>query len=254
MTDYTYPDKGDSLTSQIIDKKEPFEGYWEKSENEVLSHAEKFIDQKDASILDIGCGEGRLFGRFKPYASKITGVEPDEARREKAVEEAESIEIDVDVRSEGFLDADFEEKFDIILCSHVIQHVNTSDLEDLALGLRKNLSEGGLLIITTSHSCSRNDIFMKSYFDNGPVEEEEVSEQEFNSLVINNENILPVHLFTLENLEILLKGFEFRSTRVFHELHSVTLLDYLIFRDKWINLPFLKKRMGRDVMVVAEKK
>lgn len=254
MADYSYPDKGDHLTSQTIDREEPFEGYWERSENEVLSHAENFINQIEARLLDVGCGDGRLFNRFKDYADQIVGLEPDEDRRSSAIKKAEEIDTDIDVRGLDFLEADFEKAFDIVLCSHVLQHVKTSDLDDFAVRLRDNLVDGGLLILTTSHSTRRSDVFMKSYSENGSVKEDEVSEQEFNSLITNDKKILPVHLFTVASLKGLLNGFEFKSVHVFHELHNVTFLDSLVFRDEWINLPFLRKRMGRDVVIVAEKK
>ena len=254
MNGYRYPDENDQLTVQLIEREEPYEGYWERSENEALSHAEKFIDRTEARILDVGCGEGRLFDRFEKYADEIIGIEPDKDRRKSAVKKAKRKEADIDISGLNFLEADFGEVFDIVLCSHVLQHVKTSDLSEFADRLRDNLVEGGLLILTTSHSTGRSDVFVKSYSEDAVLKEERVSEQEFNGLVTNDENVLPVHLFTIKNLEKLLEGFDFRTVRVFHELHSVTFLDSLVFRDKWINLPSLKKRVGRDVLVVAEKK
>jgi SAM-dependent methyltransferase len=254
MSGYWYPDENDQLTVRLIEREEPYEGYWERSEDEALSHAEKFIDRTEARILDVGCGEGRLFDRFEKYADGIIGIEPDKDRRNSAVKEAEVKETDIDISGRNFLEADFDQAFDIVLCSHVLQHVKTSDLDEFADRLRNNLVDGGLLILTTSHSAGRSDVFMKSYSEEGSLKEDEISERDFNSLVTNDENILPVHLFTIKNLEKLLEGFDFRAVRVFHELHSVTFLDSLMFRDKWVNLPFLKKRMGRDVLVVAEKK
>lgn len=253
MVEYSYPDENDQLTVQLIDREEPFEGYWEKSEEKALAHAEKFIDYTEARLLDVGCGEGRLFDRFKPYTDQIVGLEPDKDRRKSAIENTQTKDADIDISGRNFLEADFEKAFDIVLCSHVLQHVKTSNLNEFADRLRDNLVEGGLLIITASHSTQGSDVFMKSYSEQGNLKEEEVSEQEFNSLVTNEENILPAHLFTVESLRDILDGFDFKTVRVFHELHSRTFLDSLVFRDEWINLPLLKNRMGRDVMIVAQK-
>lgn len=253
MSGYRYPDKDDRLTARFIDREEPYEGYWENSESEALSQAEKFVSGSDAHLLDIGCGEGRLFDRFEEYASSIVGLEPDTERKKLALQEAEGIDAEVDVRSQKFMEEDFDTAFDIVICSHVLQHIETSIISDFIDYLHHCLAEEGLLILTASHPTHKSDAFLKTYFEEGRLEEEKVSEQDFNSLVTNDENILPVHLFTVQNLEDLLEDFDLKTVRVFHELHSVTFLDSIIFRDKWINLPLLKKRTGRDVMIVAQK-
>lgn len=251
MSEYEYPDTDDRLTVRMIEEKEPYEGYWERSEEEVFSHAENFLTGEEISMLDIGCGDGRLFERFKTQVDEIKGLEPDPGRIEKAKDR--DTDMDVDLVSEGFLEADLQSEFDLIVCSHVLQHVETRNLERFAEKLYSKLEEEGILVITTSHSTLRDDIFLKSYLEDDVLIEERISEREFNSLITNDENILPVHLFTLDSLRSLLDRFDFKSTKVFHNLHRQTFLDTLVFRDRWANLPLLKRKMGRDVLVVAEK-
>ena len=82
---YTYPDKEDKLTCQLIDTE--FDGaYWGKSEDEVLRQAmeavDRLVEQKKArgqavNLLDLGCGMGRLFTVFAEKADSITAAEPD---------------------------------------------------------------------------------------------------------------------------------------------------------------------------------
>ena len=85
---YTYPDKNDLLTCQLIDTE--FDGaYWAESEAEVLRQALEETDavvklcrekKKAVSLLDLGCGMGRLFPVFAAKADLITAAEPDEER------------------------------------------------------------------------------------------------------------------------------------------------------------------------------
>lgn len=255
MSDYEYPDVDDRLTRELIDRKEPYPGYWEASENRVLSHAERFLNpEKKGRLLDIGCGDGRLLGKFDTYFGEIIGLEPDRDRLNKAKEGAGDLEASLELVNKTFLEADFEDTFDAVLCSHVLQHIQTSSIESFEAKIEDVLEQNGILILTTSHSGRKEDMFLKGYMEEGEFSEDKISEEEFNSLVTNDENVLPVHLFTIRNLRELLDGFRIKSVRVFHELHSRTFLDRMVFRDRWINIPGIRKRMGRDVMVVAEKK
>ena len=81
---YTYPDKDDRLTCQLIEKE--FDGeYWAESEELVLKHAweelrslkaKRNISAKGApfSVLDLGCGMGRLFDQESAAADEITAA------------------------------------------------------------------------------------------------------------------------------------------------------------------------------------
>ena len=74
---YTYPDKNDMLTVQLI--MGVSEGnYWGESENEILKVALDAADSyKNPRMLDCGCGQGRLLPVFAPHVQSIFALEPD---------------------------------------------------------------------------------------------------------------------------------------------------------------------------------
>ena len=124
---YMYPDPNDSLTISLINKHEPSPGYWAKSERFVLNHVKNLFEKqflnKNATLLDAGCGDGRLLFEFEKYFKKIIAIEPDQKRLEKAKNAFNSDK--ADFINTGIETFSYKSKFDAIVCSHVIQHVET---------------------------------------------------------------------------------------------------------------------------------
>ena len=85
---YQYPDKDDALTAQMINS-EYDAAYWEKSEEAVLQKAIDALNALHAkhdskSLLDLGCGKGRLIKTFSHHVDKIVAIEPDKSRFQEA--------------------------------------------------------------------------------------------------------------------------------------------------------------------------
>lgn len=103
------------------------------------------------SILDYGCGNGFGTLMLQAASSELWGVDSD----------VQSIIFAQDVLGHiaTFSEEDWSrpdllvEKFDIIVCMEVLEHVR--DAEALVLNFRKSLSEGGLLFISTLNHNSQ---------------------------------------------------------------------------------------------------
>jgi 2-polyprenyl-3-methyl-5-hydroxy-6-metoxy-1,4-benzoquinol methylase len=108
---------------------------------------ERLVAKPDAALLDIGCGDGRLLEvirRFAPDDWRLAGIEIGEAAARRAADRG------FEVRSGDFESLDvagWEERFDLALMHHVIEHVR----EPRAV-LRKVsslMAEGGVFSVET---------------------------------------------------------------------------------------------------------
>ena len=149
---------------------------------------------------------------------------------------------------------DDNRKFDFILCSHVLQHVNADNVQLILRKLTSLLKKNGLLAIMTGHSDSNQDKYLKDYFKNSEIIEEIISKEEFNSLICNNSRVLPIHLFSSQNIAQILTNLHLKilDIKSFHILLDLYGLDHLIFRDRLLNYStFFKRRVGRDMLILA---
>jgi 2-polyprenyl-3-methyl-5-hydroxy-6-metoxy-1,4-benzoquinol methylase len=261
---YFYPDKNDSLTVKFIAENQPFKGYWVKSESLILERMKTLVqnytqNKHDAVFLDAGCGTGRLLPEFARYFSKILAIDPDERALTKAKEAAEKSQLAAKVVFQNVSIEKFEwekTKVNTVLSSHVLQHVHTQIVPKILSKFTQLSEQKGLLLIMTCHSQKKHDCYMKTYEKNGKVVEEVIGEDEFNSLLQNEQGILPVHFFSQNNFFKMLRdsSFEVVDFKTFHILNSMPLVDHLCFRDRFVNFfPFLQKRLGRDMFVACRR-
>lgn len=261
---YFYPDVDDKTTASLMAKKEPFKGYWEKSERLVLNLMKKCIKNyvektTDSCFLDAGCGTGRLIPEFERYFGHILAIDPDPTQIDKAKNLVEKHEFadKVMFRSTSIEKLDWKmESIDVILCSHVLQHVHTDSVSLILQKFEELAKKDGLLFITTTHSREKNDYYVKAYLKDSKVVEERIEKDEFNALIVNERNILPLHFFSRRNLVGALEkaGFTLLDFRSFHILKKMPILDKILDRDRLANsLEFFKIRLGRDMLLIARK-
>lgn len=262
---YFYPDVSDEVTIKLIEEKEPFPGYWGKSEEGVLAIFERYIKDyltvvsAKTTFLDAGTGEGRLLPMFSRYFDRLLAIEPDEQRLAVARKRMEETALSGKV---SFLQGAFEEielgkeEFDVLLASHIVQHIPTETVDSFFRKAYALLKPTGLFLLTTSHARRGSDLYVKDYLKEGKVQEENISEAEFNALIRNERGILPIHFYTFDSLEsgLTAAGFEVLEFGVFHELSKTYPLDRVLDRDLVINsLSFFKNRFGRDLYMVCRK-
>lgn len=114
------------------------------------AHYQKFEEKRlkylfrsqfnDKSLLDIGCGQGRNLELLRPYCSKISGIDIN----------PEQIQALKNKGFDVFLPNELpDEKYDILLMSHVVEHLSTTDLIRFIENYLPLLKEDGHLIILT---------------------------------------------------------------------------------------------------------
>jgi 2-polyprenyl-3-methyl-5-hydroxy-6-metoxy-1,4-benzoquinol methylase len=101
------------------------------------------------TVLDIGCGEGLVSNIFKSLNKQVTTIEPGESK--PRLPEFDPINIDY---KDDYLNIDFKEKFDVIWCSHVLEHIrNPATFLDKIF---TDLNEGGTLALTVPYNDGGN--------------------------------------------------------------------------------------------------
>jgi 2-polyprenyl-3-methyl-5-hydroxy-6-metoxy-1,4-benzoquinol methylase len=262
MANYAYPDGEDQLTREWFEGAgEDFKRYSEASDRRVLEKVTGWLRSRlgggEASLLDAGCGEGRLIPELAADFHRIEAVEPDASRLERAKTRVRVAGLaDKVTFTHGTIENLVPSaRFDVVLCSHVLQHVHTATVPTLLRRLREALVEGGQLVLTTCHSITGQESFDQTLKRDGNLAVEPVSRERFDALIHNREAILPCRYFTEHALKELLAdaGFETREVWLFHvdaqsfrELGGADDIDDRINAD-----PSLRERMGVDVLILA---
>lgn len=103
-----------------------------------------------SSIVDIGCGDGRLtleLHREFRHKSKILGIDYSQKaiRQAKAVVNADLFKC-IDITTEQL-----NEKFDIALLIEVFEHINPLFEDEFIKGVANQIKDNGLLYVTVPH-------------------------------------------------------------------------------------------------------
>ncbi len=205
MSDFTYSDRGDELTRQLIEE-EYDSAYWEESENKVLDKAIEYAKQKYGedmlpylSVLDLGCGCGRLMPRFAALCSSVTGLEPDRER----CDEAMSLILEKDLENATALCMTLEEyvkafpgqMFDIVLCSHVFQHMKHETACSILEGLKQVIGPDSLCLFTTTYTDGRVNRYTEEFLTDGQRTSLDIDQKGFD-LAVDDDGKLAVCMFS----------------------------------------------------------
>jgi SAM-dependent methyltransferase len=266
---YEYPDQEDLITRKALESGEPYPGYWVQSESRIFDEIASSIREardgftEPSWLMDAGCGWGRLLPTFEEFFDRILAVEPDPKRLDGARRTAERSNFadKVTFVSSQIQDLDWgAESIDVIICSHIIQHVKTDLVGSILGNMNRLLRPGGRLYLTTSHSMIDRDVFTVGKMDGERVDFSLIESEEFDDIAKGNSGRgLPVRFYSAGTLENLLgeAGFDTDKTRVFQivaRLRPLSVADRLIGRDRLVNaIPALKRRMGTNIYLAARK-
>ncbi|MFH1855691.1 MAG: class I SAM-dependent methyltransferase [Candidatus Omnitrophota bacterium] len=134
----------------------------------VLSFLDKYL-VSNMNVLDIGCGIGTISLYVSKKVNKVMGTDISERAVNAALKSALLLGIkNAFFEAISFLDADFQEKFDFIVCSEVLEH-----LPDDKQALRKIyelINENGILFLTVPSGNApihrlRKFLFRSDIFD-----------------------------------------------------------------------------------------
>ncbi len=97
-------------------------------------------ENKEQTILDLGCGTGTLTAQLRNLGSKVVGVNSSQSMIDKAKEQFDNIDFMVcDV-----LDLPFENEFDVVFSNAVFHWISNHDA--LLSNVHKVLKSDGLLV------------------------------------------------------------------------------------------------------------
>ena len=118
---------------------------------------ESLVRLPKGRLLDVGCGSGGFLAVAQQLGWDCFGLELDPA----AVKAARQRGLDVE---EGAYDrlVQYPERFDCIVCSHVLEHVHTP--LDLLDKLGRALKPGGTLLLSAPNAMSRASDFFGPYW------------------------------------------------------------------------------------------
>ncbi len=118
---------------------------------------EKITRKTNGSILDVGCGTGAFLNTMQQAGWKVTGLEPDETARKKALEL-----YGLNVNDSEKLFSLPAQSFDAITLWHVLEHVHS--LHQYVDRLRELLKPGGKLFIAVPNYTCYDETVYKEFW------------------------------------------------------------------------------------------
>ncbi|MFD9889168.1 class I SAM-dependent methyltransferase [Amycolatopsis sp. NPDC059027] len=265
LTDtYRYPDTGDRVTGTFISGHEPYPGYWARSEERALDRLAAELTgvlgpRADVRALDAGCGGGRLLGWLSRFAATVTAADPDPGRlaEARAVTPPPDTALEFAVAPVVELDGG---PYDLVLCSHVIQHVPTGDVTPLLRHLHELTTPDAVLVLAYSRApMGRGGFSLDSVDDAAPgtVHSRRVGRAEFDhALRTAKSTTLPIRLLDPADVAAEAAAAGWRTTWewTYHVLDDLGPADRHIDRDELVNAsPPLRRHLGRDQLAVLRR-
>lgn len=112
----------------------------------IISMLDKYL-QPNMKVLDIGCGIGTIGLYVANKCNEVLGMDISEKAICAAQESSEILELkNASFKAQNFLDADFQDKFNFIICSEVLEHLRD---DKLALNkIWKLMMDNSILFLT----------------------------------------------------------------------------------------------------------
>lgn len=106
----------------------------------------------DKTILDAGCGYGRLINEFSRYTEKIIGID---ISGEMLKEAKKYLGNGFELHKGSITKLPFEaQKFDIVVCDRVLMHLKELDMKTALLEFNRVLKPNGIILFSVPHKLS----------------------------------------------------------------------------------------------------
>lgn len=117
----------------------------------------KTLNDRDASILDFGCGFGQLISALKAaHFSDVEGADIDstsiESLRKRQIK-VHDLSVDKDFYNDN------AGRFDFVIMSHVLEHIAKNEIVNLLKTVKKLLKQGGHLIVMVPNAQSNTGCY-----------------------------------------------------------------------------------------------
>lgn len=262
---YTYPDGDDRITQRFISDTEPYPGYWDVSDQRAMARAAAKVKtvlgpREKVRALDAGCGFGRMLPWLSRLADRIVAIDPDAGRLADAARVAadlgDAAEVELIASDVRGLPGD---TFDLVLCSHIIQHIPTTEATPFLSRLYQLTAPGGVLVLTYTRAPVGDEKFSVDHIDGHGVETRWVSQAEFDAVARDGggRERLPVHHRDPDRLAELGRrmGWTDLWSWSFHVLDDRPEFEGAQDRDEVVNAtPALLRQSGRDAVTLWQRR
>ena len=224
-TDYFYPDFNDEITATMINAISDVQQWTDQEQRVILALAQRILElPTPRNVLDLGAGLGRLAFQLAPYFEQGRLVEPDDNRRAGLTKGCRAIGLPASSFkvTKHWPDGGVDAPYDVVLISHVFQHVTETTMTGIMTNASAHLRPGGLLYVATCFEAVAEERFTLNRFNARRMWEEiAIDRDTFERLAgASVEGQLPVHFFTRERLVAMVEGSGLTVTDVlpFHVL------------------------------------
>jgi cyclopropane fatty-acyl-phospholipid synthase-like methyltransferase len=192
--------------------------------------------KKPESLLEVGCGDGRVIGLVQDVKHKI-GVD----LSEKAIAFAKAFNPDIDLFVKDA--SELEEKFDIVAAVEVLEHIPDKKIPFFFNTLEDRTKDGGHVIITVP---TKNKAFVKKHYRHYDIETFK------RQLMGSNVNL------KIENVEYIFKDSKLirlyrRVTRNKYWFIQIPFFEKIVWNYVWNRLRYAKEFNGLHLVVTLRK-
>lgn len=204
MVDYVYKDNESTmptLSAQLTSRMGDGSGNHEAAylnAIELLVAALSF-----GSMIDIGCGRGRIAEAAAGKIRELVALEPDPGRcawARAALEKHDSVTVHQLVTHE-YIAQNPGKQFDLVILGMVLQHLSTQNCARVMSDITTLTKAGGIVVVSTTHALESTKCFTYQH-----VSSARITEEEFNAYADNpheQDKGLPVHRFSRAEFEAL---------------------------------------------------
>ena len=253
------PMKKKQTTAYYDDPKYDYQKYWEtreyenRSEQIILKKILKLIDKKD-SLIDIGCGFGRLTSTYTPLFKRCLLVEPSEKLLNQAKEFYQKYpHLTFKKAFVEHLPTE-NESFDVALLVRIIHHL--TNLPEVMAEIKRVLKPGGYLILEYA-----NKMHFKNYLEAILKFNFKFFTDHQPESLIKKSHVAPFFNYHPNQIKTILFANGFKVIRRFSAsnfrfplLKKMVPLKVLLFLERIISPLASRYRFGPSIFVLSKKK